>query len=236
MVKFKIMKVQIWSDVMCPFCYIGKKNFEQALTNLPFKDEIEVEWKSFQLDPTLSENDDNYSTKQYLMDKRGFTESQYNQAQDRLNEMGKLSGIDFTKAEPIAANTFKAHQLLHLAKKIGKQNEMEELLFKAHFYEGLNVANNQVLFDLGNKLGINSSEIEKAFIDDEMAYNVQQDISEAKSIGVNGVPFFVLNNKYAVSGAQPSDVLTDALKQAYNEIEVLNKNQDTNSCSIDGCD
>jgi len=228
------MKVQIWSDVMCPFCYIGKKNLEKALDKLPFKDDIEIEWKSFQLDPTLSETADNYTTKQYLMDKRGFTESQYNQSKLQLNEMGATVGIDFNKTEPIAANTFKAHQLLHVAKKIGKQNEMKDLLFKAHFDTGLNIANNNVLFELGKQLGIDSSEIELAFTDDSIAYEVQQDISEAKSIGVNGVPFFVLNNKYAVSGAQPADALADALKQAYSEVENFNK-EDSNSCSIDSC-
>lgn len=230
------MKVQIWSDVMCPFCYIGKKNFENALANLAFKDEIEIEWKSFQLDPTLSETSGEFTSKQYLMEKKGFSESQYHQMQERLNEMGKAAGIDFSVVSPIAANTLKAHKLLHLAKQFGKQDELKELLLKAHFEKGLNVADLNVLIDLGNTIGIDSEAVSKALNDDAIAYEVQQDILEAQNIGVSGVPFFVLNNKYAVSGAQPSEVFIDAMKQAYNEIEVLNQNNDDNSCSIDGCE
>ncbi|RRJ92668.1 DsbA family oxidoreductase [Paenimyroides tangerinum] len=230
------MKVQIWSDIMCPFCYIGKKNFEKALDNLPFKDKIEIEWKSFQLDPTLSETSGEFTTKQYLMEKKGFSEVQYNQMQERLNAMGKAVGIDFSQTSPIAANTLKAHKLLHLAKQFGKQDELKELLLKAHFEKGLNVADSNVLIDLGNAIGIDSEVISKALNDDAIAYEVQQDILEAQNIGVTGVPFFVLNNKYAVSGAQPQEVFIDAMKQAYNEIEVLNQNNDANSCSIDGCE
>ncbi len=230
------MKIQIWSDIMCPFCYIGKKNFENALANLSFKDEIEIEWKSFQLDPTLSETSGEFTTKQYLMVKKGFSEVQYNQMQERLNQMGKAVGIDFSQASPIAANTLKAHKLLHLAKQFGKQDELKELLLKAHFEKGLNVADSNVLIDLGNAIGIDSEAVLKALNDDAIAYEVQQDILEAQNIGVTGVPFFVLNNKYAVSGAQPSEVFIDAMKQAYNEIEVLNQNNDANSCSIDGCE
>ncbi|WP_177764973.1 DsbA family protein [Flavobacterium sp. I3-2] len=230
------MKVQIWSDVMCPFCYIGKKNFEKSLANLAFKDEIEIEWKSFQLDPTLSETSGEFTSKQYLMEKKGFSESQYNQMQERLNEMGKAAGIDFSVANPIAANTLKAHKILHLAKQFGKQNEMEELLFKAHFEKGLNVAGTNVLLDLGKQVEIDADSIHKALNDETIAYEVQQDILEARSIGVSGVPFFVLNNKYAVSGAQPAEVFTDAMQQAFSEIQNLNTTNDANSCSIDGCD
>lgn len=230
------MKVQIWSDVMCPFCYIGKKNFEEALSNVPFKDKIEIEWKSFQLDPTLEETSEAITSKEYLMRKKGFSEDQYIQMQARLNEMGKNAGIDFTKGNPIAANTFKAHLLLQLSKKYNKQNEMEELLFKAHFEESLNVADTKVLINLGKHLQIDEVEVTNALSSEELAYEVKQDILEAQNIGVGGVPFFVLNNKYAVSGAQPSDVLANALKQAFGEITVLNTKLDSNSCSIDGCE
>ena len=170
------------------------------------------------------------------MVKKGFSEVQYNQMQERLNQMGKAVGIDFSQVSPIAANTLKAHRLLHLAKQFGKQDELKELLLKAHFEKGLNVADSNVLIDLGNAIGIDSEAVLKALNDDAIAYEVQQDILEAQNIGVTGVPFFVLNNKYAVSGAQPSEVFIDAMKQAYNEIEVLNQNNDANSCSIDGCE
>ena len=230
------MKVQIWSDVMCPFCYIGKKNFEKALAQLPFADAIEVEWKSFQLDPTLQETSGTLTTKQYLMNKRGLSEAQLDQMMGGMLQMGKQAGIDFEKGNPIVANTMKAHQLLHVAKKHNVQNEMEELLFQSHFINSENVADETVLIALGNQLGIDSEEIRKAFSDEVIAYEVQQDILEARSIGVSGVPFFVLNNKYAVSGAQPSEVFVDALTQSYNEINPSQEVVQGNSCSIDGCE
>ena len=221
---------------MCPFCFIGKKNFEQALEKVSFKNDIEIEWKSFQLDPTLEETDGAITSKEYLLKKKGFSETQFNQMQARLNEMGNAVGIDFAKGNPIAANTLKAHKMLHLAKQFGKQNELKELLLKAHFEEGLNVADTKVLVDLGNQLGIDSTAVENALLDESIAYEVKQDILEAQNIGVSGVPFFVLNNKYAVSGAQPVEVFVDALTQAYNEIEASKAVEDNNSCSIDGCD
>ena len=229
------MEVTIWSDVMCPFCYIGKKNFEKALENLPFKDDVTVNWKSFQLDPTLEDISGNYTTKQYLMDKRGLAEAQIDQMQSRIAEMGKQVGIDFTKTSPIAANTLKAHQLLHLSKKYGKQNDAEELLFKAHFEEGVNIADKNVLIKIGNELGIATQEIEHALQSEEIAYEVKQDILEAQGIGVTGVPFFILNNKYAVNGAQPVENFIEALTQTYKETVTDLENQGM-SCSIDGCE
>lgn len=230
------MKVQIWSDVMCPFCYIGKKNFEKALTQLSFDEPIEIEWKSYQLDPTLEETSGTLTTKKYLMNKRGLSEDQIDQMMSNMIEMGKQSGIDFSKGNPIVANTFKAHQLLHVAKKHNIQNEMEELLFEAHFLESKNVADEDVLMTLGNQLGIDSEEIQKAFVDQEIAYEVQQDILEARTIGVTGVPFFVLNNKYAMSGAQPAEAFVEALTQTYTETVIPLKGENNASCTIDGCE
>ncbi|WP_412850618.1 DsbA family protein [Chryseobacterium sp. PMSZPI] len=231
------MKIEIWSDVMCPFCYIGKNNFEQALQKLPFKDEVEVEWKSFQLDPSL-EADKTQDTIQYFREKKGVQEAQATQMLQQVTQMGKGAGIDFDFKNILITNTFSAHKLLHLAKKHNKSNEMEEALFIAHFIDGKNVGDAEVLVSLAEKLGIDKEEARKAVTSDELDYEVNQDILEARNNGISGVPFFVLNGKYAVSGAQPVEVFENALQQTYKETVSPFKNLSEGngaSCDADGC-
>lgn len=231
------MKIEIWSDVMCPFCYIGKNNFEQALNKLPFKDEVEVEWKSFQLDPTLDPNK-TQDTIQYFREKKGVAEPQAAQMLGQVTQMGKGAGIDFNFEKTLITNTFSAHKLLHLAKKHNKSNEMEEALFIAHFIDGKNVGDTDVLIVLAESLGIDKEEAIQAITTDQLDYEVNQDIQEARNNGISGVPFFVLNGKYAVSGAQPAEVFENALQQTYKETVSPFKDlsgENGASCDADGC-
>ncbi len=231
------MKIEIWSDVMCPFCYIGKNNFEKALEKLPFKDEVEVEWKSFQLDPTLDPKETK-NTMEYFREKKGFPEAQAQQMLGQVLQMGKGAGIDFNFEKALITNTFSAHKLLHLAKKHNKANEMEEALFIAHFIDGKNVGDIETLASLAESLGIDKEEAQQALTSEEFDYNISQDIQEAKNNGVSGVPFFVLNGKYAVSGAQSVELFENALQQTYNETITPLKNLSDNgaSCDADGCE
>ncbi|WP_300691129.1 DsbA family oxidoreductase [Chryseobacterium sp.] len=231
------MKIEIWSDVMCPFCYIGKNNFEQALEKLPFKDQVEVEWKSFQLDPTLDPGK-TQNTIEYFREKKGFPEAQASQMISQVAQMGKGAGIDFNFEKALITNTFSAHRLLHLAKKHNKSNEMEEALFIAHFIDGKNVGDAEVLVSLAENVGIDKEEAMQAVTSDQLDYEVNQDIMEARNNGVSGVPFFVLNGKYAVSGAQPVEVFENALQQTYNETVSPFKDLSGGSgasCDADGC-
>ncbi|WP_431609661.1 DsbA family oxidoreductase [Chryseobacterium sp. 'Rf worker isolate 10'] len=231
------MKIEIWSDVMCPFCYIGKNNFEQALNKLPFKDEVEVEWKSFQLDPSLDPKE-TQDTLQYFREKKGFPEAQATQMLGQVTQMGKGAGIDFNFEKTLITNTFSAHKLLHLAKKYNKSNEMEEALFIAHFIDGKNVGDIEVLVDLAESLDIDKEEARQAVKTDQLDDEVNQDIQEARNNGISGVPFFVLNGKYAVSGAQPAEIFENALQQTYKETVSPFKDlsgENGVSCDADGC-
>lgn len=229
------MKVQIWSDIMCPFCYIGKKNFEAALDKLPFKDEVEVEWKSYQLDPELNETSGSKTINEYLAERKGMPIAQIEQMQMRIKDMGKQVGIGFNIENAIVANTFPAHKLLHFAAKSNKANDAEELLFHAYFIDGKNVANHEVLVNIAEELGLDTDQAQYVLNSDSFDYEVKQDILEARNIGVTGVPFFLLNDKYALSGAQPVDLFVDALTQTYNETNT-NNSAEGESCTIDGCE
>lgn len=230
------MKVEIWSDIMCPFCYIGKHNFEQALEKLPFKDEVEIEWKSFQLDPTLDLLETK-TTVEYFKEKKGFPDAQAQQMIGQVAQMGKMSGIDFNFEKALITNTFSAHKFLHLSKKHNKSSEAEEALFEAHFLEGKNVGDLEVLVSIAEKLGINQEEARQSLSSDQFDNEVKQDITEAKNNGISGVPFFILNGKYAVSGAQPVEAFEEALQQTYKETVVPFKviSNGGASCDADGC-
>jgi predicted DsbA family dithiol-disulfide isomerase len=222
---------------MCPFCYIGKNNFEEALNKLPFKDEVQVEWKSFQLDPSLDPKQ-TQNTIEYFREKKGFPEAQATQMISQVAQMGKGAGIDFNFEKALITNTFSAHKLLHLAKKYNKSNEMEEALFIAHFIDGKNVGDTEVLVSLAESLDLDKEEARQAVTTDQWNNEVNQDILEARNNGVSGVPFFVLNGKYAVSGAQPVEAFEEALQQTYKETVSPFKDISGSSgasCDADGC-
>lgn len=235
------MKIEIWSDVMCPFCYIGKRNFETALEQFSNKNGIEVEWKSFQLDPSLPEvQDSNYTD--YLMVSKGLGRPQVEGMLNNVTQMAKGVGLEYDFDRAVMVNSFKAHRVLQLAKMRGLGDAAEERLFRAFFTEGRNIADDDTLLELGKEAGLNETEIRSSLSDERFSDMVRQDIQEARAIGVTGVPFFVFNRKYAVSGAQPPQAFLQTLEKAYEEwreanpeikIEVT-KGQ---SCSIDGvCD
>ncbi|MDI9626450.1 MAG: DsbA family oxidoreductase [Bacteroidota bacterium] len=235
------MKIEIWSDVMCPFCYIGKRNFETALEQFSNKNGIEVEWKSFQLDPSLPEvQDSNYTD--YLMVSKGLGRPQVEGMLNNVTQMAKGVGLEYDFDRAVMVNSFKAHRVLQLAKVRGLGDAAEERLFRAFFTEGRNIADDDTLLELGKEAGLNETEIRSSLSDERYSDMVRQDIQEARAIGVTGVPFFVFNRKYAVSGAQPPQAFLQTLEKAYAEwreanpeikIEVT-KGQ---SCSIDGvCD
>lgn len=216
-----MMKVEIWSDVMCPFCYIGKRRFEKALAGFEHKDEIEIEWKSFQLNPDLKTNPD-ININQYLADIKGFSLDHAAQLNNHVTQMAANEGLTYNFDKAVVANSFNAHRLAHLAKQHGLGDAAEEALFKAYFTEGRNIDDIETLTELGMGLGLPPEELKRTLASDRYADDVKHDIAEAQYLGVRGVPFFVLNRKYAVSGAQELPVFNDTLTKAFTDWQLEN--------------
>jgi predicted DsbA family dithiol-disulfide isomerase len=210
------MKIEIWSDIVCPFCYLGKHKFENALAQFNGKEYIEVEWKSFQLNPDLV-TDTTISIHQYLAEIKGFSMEQARQMNDRFTLSGKPFGLVYNFNKVVVANSYCAQNLVHFALLQGKQNEMEERLFEAYFTEGKNIDDIPTLILLATETGLNVEGLDKILLNKTYAGDVEKDIVEARSLNIHGVPFFVFNRKYAVSGAQETPVFLDTLKKSFDD-------------------
>jgi predicted DsbA family dithiol-disulfide isomerase len=234
------LKIEIWSDVMCPFCYIGKRKFEKALDGFAHKENVDIIWKSFQLDASLK-TDANTSINKMLAEKKGWTLEKAKQMNDYVTNLAKQVELTFNFDKAIVANSFDAHRFSHLAKKHGVQDKAEEALFLAYFTNGKNTADYDTLVQLGKEIGLDSKEVEEMLASKEFADDVYEDVQEAQQIGVSGVPFFVINRKYAISGAQESTTFSQALDKAWAEFELENisATKDDNMgavCTPEGCE
>lgn len=201
---------------MCPFCYIGKRRFEQALEQFDHKDEVEIEWKSFQLNPNMV-TDVTLNINQYLADIKGITLDHAKQMNNQVTQMAAEVGLTYDFDKAIVANSFDAHRFAHLAKVNGLGDEAEEALFNAYFTKGKNIADHDTLAELGESIGLDKAEVHHTLAGNKFGINVQQDIAQAQQLGIRGVPFFVMDNKYGVSGAQAVPTFLETLEKAYNE-------------------
>lgn len=233
------MEIKIWSDVRCPFCYIGKKKFELALERFNHKDNIKVSWKSFQLDPYLKTNLQ-ISTVDYFVENKGVDVEQAKQMLRGAAQIGAEAGLTLDIENSVLANSFNAHRLIQMAKSKGLGNEIEEALFMAHFEQSKNIDSHEELIAIGSSIGIDSDAIGEMLKSEDFAYEVKQNELEARNIGVRGVPFFVFNDKFAISGAQSPEVFLQTLDKAWEEFSKSNSGleiTDGDSCSTDGtCD
>lgn len=211
------MKIEVWSDIMCPFCYIGKKNYEKALSQFSGAADIEIEWKSFQLDPEIPEGESYPSEKEYLAARKGMSATQVEGMLASVTATAAQAGVKMDFGRVIVANTLNAHRLLHFAGTKGLANDLKDRLFRAHFTDGLDVGDKEVLARLAAEVGLDAEESRAVLAGDDYAYEVAQDIQEAGNIGVRGVPFFVFNRKYAVSGAQPVEAFLQTLEKSHVE-------------------
>lgn len=204
--------VEIWSDFLCPYCYIGKKNFEKALSLLEDSSHIKVIYRSFELNPA-AEKSQNISIYEYLAEKYGKTLEWAKEANQNVTNMGIQSGITMKMDLVKPTNSFDAHRLAHLALKQGKQSQLSEILFETNFSMGKDIASHQVLIDAGVKAGLNESDITSMLSSSQFENEVRQDEATAQEFGITGVPFFVFNRKLAVSGAQQPQSFLQVFKQ-----------------------
>ncbi len=212
------MKVEVWSDIMCPFCYIGKRNYETALKQFQNRNLVEIEWHSFQLDPNIPVNNGKKeNVYQYLAEKKGFSYEHSKKLHEKLIQTAKNAGLEYNFDTAIVANSFDAHKMIQLAKTKGLGDAAEERLFRAYFTEGRDFGEADTLVSLGKDIGLQENEIRDALKSDEYTLKVEQDIQEANDIGVGGVPFFVFNRKYAISGAQPPEYFLQTLQKSFEE-------------------
>lgn len=210
------MKIEIWSDFVCPFCYIGKRRLEMALNEFEHKEEVELVFKSFELDPQSKKKFDE-SIHEIIAKKYGISVEQAKASNDQIAAQAKEIGLNYNFDDIKPTNTFDAHRLSHYAKTEGKMNELSERLLKAYFVEAMNISDYEVLTKLAEEVGLNGAKALEVLETGRYGAEVRKDEEEASKLNITGVPYFVFNRKYAVSGAQPIEVFLRTLKEVKNE-------------------
>ncbi|HQD12059.1 MAG TPA: DsbA family oxidoreductase [Chitinophagales bacterium] len=205
--------LEIWSDIACPFCYIGKRKLEAALAEFPHRDKVDIHWKSFQLSPDLV-TQPGLSIHEFLATHKGFSTEQAQQMNAQVTQMAAENGLTYQLDNIVVANTMKAHCFAHFAGQQGKQAEAEEALFRAYFTEGKNIDDIPTLLQIGTDIGLNIHHLEDNLRDGTLVDLVREDIYDAQQLGVRSVPCFVFNRKYAIAGAQDSSLFLQTLQKA----------------------
>jgi predicted DsbA family dithiol-disulfide isomerase len=210
------MRVEIWSDVVCPWCYLGKRNFEEALQQFGHREDVDVIYRSFELDPSAPQGQAE-PVVELLASKYGMTAEQAGAAQRQMEQRAAQAGLTFRMEGLRRGNTRDAHRLLHLAGERGRQAELVERLHRAYFTDEESIFDHASLTRLAAEAGLDPAEAAAVLNSDRYADAVTADERTAQALGANGVPFFVIDRRYGISGAQPAAVMTQALDQAWAE-------------------
>lgn len=231
------LRIEIWSDVACPWCFVGKRRLEGALEQFAHRDAVEIIWRAFELDPSMPRSvDKSIPNVQRLAKKFGTSVAQAQAMLDRMTNMARADGIDFHFDKMQPGNTFDAHRVLHLAATKGQQNALKERFLRGYFCEGAAIGDSETLVRLAAEVGLDEELVRGTLASDAYAGEVRADEREARVKLINGVPFFLFGGLYAVSGAQPIDLMLQALNQAWNKLAakpvVL---QEGATCGPDGC-
>ena len=230
------MKVEIWSDVVCPWCYVGKRRFEQALSSFEHQPDVEVHWRSFELDPSapaVRRGD----PVQRLADKFGMSRADAQAAEENMTRVAATVGLDFHLDTVQSGNSFDAHRLLHLAAERGVQDAVKERFMRAYFTESEPVGDHAALRRLAVEVGLDGAEVDAVLASDRYADGVRADEEQAAAYGISGVPFFVIDGRYGVSGAQSAAVLLSTLRTAYADAHPLTMvaTNGADACEGDAC-
>ncbi|WPO67113.1 DsbA family oxidoreductase [Acinetobacter haemolyticus] len=228
------MRVDIWSDVVCPFCYIGKKRLEHVAKEAGI--ELDIHWHSFELDPNAPAKHDTSNTER-LAQKYGRTFAEMEEMERNIATMAAAEGIDFQWQKANSGNSFNAHRIIHLAQSKGLGNEAKEAFFHAYMTEGLAIGEREVVEEIASRIGLDNAEVEYVLDSDELADFVRHDEKIAREqLNVTGVPFFVFDQKLALSGAQPREIFLQALQQAQSTAPQQVESTETAQCQDDQCE
>jgi predicted DsbA family dithiol-disulfide isomerase len=228
------VEIEIWSDVACPWCYVGKRRFEAALAQFEHADEVQVVWRSFELDPSApSERPGDRA--EHLARKYGMTVERARELEQQMTATAAGEGLDFHFESARGGNTFDAHRLVHLAHAHGRQDAMKERLLRAYFSEGELVSDPETLVRLGVEVGLPEREIRDALAGDRYADEVREDERTATGLGISAVPTFVVDRSLGASGAHPPEAILDLLRQGWANRTPVSVAAAGDSCGIDGC-
>src|SRR4051812_23442585 len=228
------MQVEVWSDVVCPWCYIGKRRLESALEQFPHRDQVEVVWRSFQLDPSVPEGE-THPTLPALAAKYGASVEQMRGNMAHVEELAAAEGLEYHLADGISGNTLLAHELLHLAAEHGKRNELKERLLHAYFEEQRSVFDVPPPAPFAGGGGPDEAGVREPLADRRYLSAVRQDGATAQALGATGVPFFVVDRKYGAAGAQPAELLLQILERAWADANPLITVPAAEGCTDDSC-
>ena len=213
------LRIDVWSDIACPWCYVGKRRLEAALALFPHRDAVEIVWRAFELDPSAPrERDRSVSYAERLSKKYGTAVRDAEVRIKHLTDVAAQDGLDFRFDIIRSGNTFDAHRVIHLAAERGKQDAVKERLLRAYLTEGELMSDPETLVRLAGEAGLDPEEVRALLASDANVKHVREDEDEARKLGISGVPFFVMGGKYAVSGAQPTEVLLRALQRAWDDL------------------
>jgi predicted DsbA family dithiol-disulfide isomerase len=229
-----VMQVEVWSDIVCPWCYIGKRRLESALEKFPHRDEVEVVWRSFLLDPSAPEGE-TYPTLPSLAAKYGRSVEEMRPTMEQVEQVAAGEGLEYHLADSLSGNTLLAHQLLHLAAEHGLRNQLKERLLHAYFEEGRSVFDVDSLVPFAVEVGLEEAEVREALADRRFLAAVREDGATAQALGATGVPFFVVDRKYGAAGAQPAELLLQILERAWAEANPLITVPAAEGCTDDSC-
>lgn len=228
------MHVEIWSDIACPWCYIGKRRFEAALAEFEHRDEVQVTWRSFELDPGAPHEREGDLT-QLLAKKYGMPIERARATQQQMTETAAAEGVAFRFDAVRSGSTFDAHRIVHLAEEHGLQDQMKERLLRAYFSEGKLISDHETLAELAAEVGLPENEVAETLAGERYAEQVRDDERTARQLGISAVPTFVVDRALGASGAQPPDALLGLLRQGWEASAAVPVAAGGEACGIDGC-
>ena len=233
----KKLRIDVWSDIACPWCYVGKRRLEAALARFPHRESVEVVWRAFELDPSAPrERDGTVSYAERLANKYRRSVSEADAMIRSMTDVAREDGLDFHFERIRPGNTFDAHRLLHLAAERGTQDAVKERFLRAYMTEGEPIGDPETLARLATEAGLDAAEVRALLAGDMLSREVRADEEQARELGITGVPFFVLGGRYAVSGAQPAALLLGAISRAWDELAAKPVAlAEGAACGPDGC-